>query len=54
METVATFVTMATGTLELVKTGISLMMEPPVVYFVALSALGVGIKMAKSFVPRKK
>lgn len=48
------FTTQMTAILASVKDGLSLFLEPPIVYFVAAAGVGVVIKLAKRIMPMKK
>lgn len=52
--TLTEFATMVTTVFGMVKDGIAILMEPPVVWFVALSFATALIGTAKAVVPRKK
>lgn len=52
--TLTEFTTMVTAMFGMVKDGIGIMMEPPIVWYVALGFAGALIGTAKTVVPRKK
>lgn len=48
------FLTMVTSAVATVTDAVGIMMEPPIVWFVALGFLGAAISTAKVLVPRKR
>lgn len=52
--TLTDFLAMVTQMVATVKAGIGIMMEPPIVWYVALGFLGAAVGLAKRLVPRKK
>lgn len=52
--TITEFITAATSTLSLVKEGVSMFLEPPLVWFVAMGAAAAGVGIAKRLVPKKR
>lgn len=52
--TITEFIAMVTSLVSVVTDAIGIMMEPPIVWYVALGFLGAAVATAKTLVPRKK